>query len=141
MTFTFRFPEELSGQGCLGSSFLRIIAGSGFSLFWAQFPAFVEIQKTIEIRKAEGVKQNNEFCSDKRPCPSYIADEKGRRKIEYVTEMGMKMKMKMKIDHSIKNQNQNQNQNDEFTNIETSCGCLHIHDQKILKIITDGIDK
>ena len=139
----------MSGQGCLGSSFLRIIAGSGFSLFWAQFPAFVENQKSIEIRKAKGVKQNNEFCSDERPCPNYIADEKGKRNIDYVTEMKMKMKMKMKIDHNIKNpnlnpyqnQNENQNEKDEFTNIETSCGCLHIRNKKILKIITDGIDK
>ena len=31
-----RFPEELSGPGCFGSSIIRILAGSGYSLFWAQ---------------------------------------------------------------------------------------------------------
>ena len=91
------------------------------------------------------MKQNNEFCSDERPCPNYIADEKGKRNIDYVTEIGLKMKIDQRIKNPnpnpYQNQNENQNEKDEFTNIETSCGCLHIRNKKILKIITDGIDK
>lgn len=30
-----RFPEELSGVGCHGSTFLRSLVGSGYTLVWA----------------------------------------------------------------------------------------------------------
>ena len=35
-----RFPEELGGQGCFGSSIFRILVGSGFHLHWAGSHAF-----------------------------------------------------------------------------------------------------
>lgn len=36
-----RFPEELSGESCYGTSHLRVMAGSGYRLMWAPVNAFV----------------------------------------------------------------------------------------------------
>ena len=127
----------MNGQGCLGTSFLRIIAGSGFSLFWAPFPAFTENQKLSKIEKIEAAKQNKKFCPDGEPCSHFLADEKRKRKIENENE----------------NDNDNDNENEsndngqkldqkyEFPDVRTTCGCLHVHDKKILKLLTEGINK
>jgi hypothetical protein len=42
-----RFPEELSGSGCFGSSIIRILSGSGYSLFWAQSTYAVASELTV----------------------------------------------------------------------------------------------
>eukprot|EP01036_Dinobryon_divergens_P022579 gene22579-30844_t len=42
-----RFPEELSGSGCFGSSIIRILSGSGYSLFWAQSIYAVASELTV----------------------------------------------------------------------------------------------
>ena len=36
MWYLKRFPEELSGVGCFGSSIFRTLPGAGYSLYWAQ---------------------------------------------------------------------------------------------------------
>ena len=41
-----RFPEELSGAFCFGSTILRVIAGSGYKLYWAPQNAFVKSEKS-----------------------------------------------------------------------------------------------
>ena len=41
-----RFPEELNGPGCFGSSIVRILAGSGYSLFWAQAAYAIASEET-----------------------------------------------------------------------------------------------
>jgi hypothetical protein len=44
--FLSRFPEELSGDGCFGSTILRVIAGSGYKLYWAPQNAFVKSEES-----------------------------------------------------------------------------------------------
>ena len=135
----------MNGQGCLGTSFLRIIAGSGFSLFWAPFPAVTENQKLSKIEKVEAAKQNKKFCPDGELCSHFLADEKRKRKIENENENDN--------DNDNENDNDNDNENESndneqkldqkyvFSDVRTTCGCLHVHDKKILKLLTEGINK
>ena len=37
-----RFPEEMNGPGCFGSTILRILAGSGYELQW---PSHIFVQE------------------------------------------------------------------------------------------------
>jgi hypothetical protein len=36
---TFSFPEELNGLGCYGTIILRVLAGSGYTLYWSSILA------------------------------------------------------------------------------------------------------
>jgi hypothetical protein len=44
--FLFRFPEELGGEGCFGSTILRVVAGSGYKLNWASQNGFVKSEES-----------------------------------------------------------------------------------------------
>ena len=127
----------MNGQGCLGTSFLRIIAGSGFSLFWAPFPAVTENQKLSKIEKVEAAKQNKKFCPDGEPCSHFLANEKRIRKIENENDN----ENENDDEYESNNNEQKLDQKNEFSDVRTTCGCLHVHDKKILKLLTEGINK
>lgn len=75
-----RFPEELSGEKCFGSSHLRVMAGSGYKLVWAPVNAFVgkELgpEKRNEVEEGSGQDRvEEERCGCIHSCdPNVLAD-------------------------------------------------------------------
>ena len=102
------------------------MAGSGFSLFWAPFPAFTENQK---------LSKNKKFCPDGEPSSHFLADEKRKRKIENENDNDNDN------EYESNDNGQKLDQKYKFSDVRTTCGCLHVHDKKISKLLTEGINK
>lgn len=49
-----RFPEELSGHGCYGSASLRVLAGSGYTLYWATGGEYLSVGNKIREASPDG---------------------------------------------------------------------------------------
>ena len=67
-----RLPEEWNGEGCYGSAVVRILAGSGYTVRWAGFHAFVEASTSTMGSSVSG----SEACGCSHiPTPAAEAEE------------------------------------------------------------------
>lgn len=59
-----RFPEELNGRGCYGTSFFRILAGAGYELLWSSSNAFIHDDTLDPLKHSNHSKQKEERDSE-----------------------------------------------------------------------------
>ena len=59
-----RFPEELNGRGCYGTSFFRILAGAGYELLWSSSNAFISDDALDSLKHSNHLKQKVEGDSE-----------------------------------------------------------------------------